>query len=194
MRSTVNNPLHGDGGERGVITLEFAIVASIYLTVLVAIVAGATVFWAHNTLNEATRRGARYAASQCNPCVSCCTGYNTSLTRIKNMVVYGTDSPAAGAQPVVPGLTTSNVKVEYYNDATITTAPFGLSTGSVAISICQSDQDGYLVSACTGGSTTDSCTAYRYNYAFINANLIQMPEYRTTLTGENAGFVPDDLP
>src|SRR5215207_2760554 len=147
--------------ERGVVTLEFALVASIYLTVLVAIVAGGTVFWAHNTLVDATRRGARYAALQCNPCISCCATAGTSLTRIKNVVVYGAENPAAGAPPVVPGLTTANVKVEYYNDATIATAPFGLSTGSVAVSICQSDQNDYLVSACPGASTTGNCTAYR---------------------------------
>lgn len=178
------------GEERGTATLEFTFVASIYLTMMVGIVAGGTIFWAHNSLMDATRRGARYAASQCNPCSSCCTGNSTALTRIKNVVVFGTDNPPNGARPIVPGLTTSNVKVEYYNDTTFTSAPFGLATGTVAVSICQSAQNNYTASTCPGGaSTTDSCTAYRYNYVFsTSSNLIQMPQYRTTLTGENAGF------
>ena len=182
--------------ERGMVTLEFALVASIFLTMLVAIVAGGTVFWAHNTLVDATRRGARYASLQCNPCVACCSGPDgtsaTALTRIKNVVVYGTDSPGVGAQPVVPGLTTSNVKVEYNSDPTIN-AVFGLASGGVSVSICQTDQNNFTASTCSTASTTDSCTAYRYNYAFRSAsNLIQMPQYRTTLTGENGGAPATD--
>ena len=185
-----NRRIDKRAGERGVAVLEFAIVASIYLTMMVAVVAGGTIFWAHNTLVDATRRGARYASTQCNPCISCCTGNTTAVSRIKNVVVYGTETPAVGAQPVVPGLQTSNVKVEYYADAAVAAAPFGLSTGAVAVSICQSAANGYTVSVCPGLTTTDNCTAYRYNYAFNRAsNLIQMPLYRTTLTGEGGGFI-----
>jgi Flp pilus assembly protein TadG len=176
-------------GERGMVTLEFTFVAVIYLTMLIAIVAGGTVWWAHNTLMDATRRGARYASTQCDICCGSCPGNGltpNTLNRIKNMVVFG--NPAGTGQPVVPGLTTGNVKVQYANDPIKTTLPFGITKGIVAVSICQSAQN---FTVCPG--TTDNCTAYRFNYVFDKAsNLIQMPEYRTALPGESAGYIPDD--
>ena len=177
--------------ERGMATLEFAFVAAIYLTMLVALVAGGALFWSHNALVDATRRGTRYAAMQCYPCDTCCTGNATAIARIKNVVVFG--NPGGTGQPLIPRLQTSNVKVQYYNDAANSARTFGVTRGSVAVSICQSDES-YTAAVCpVGGNVAGSCTGYRYNYLINRAvNLIQMPEYRTTLTGESAGFVPAD--
>jgi Flp pilus assembly protein TadG len=84
-----------------------------------------------------------------------------NVNNIKNVVVYGVPSPPGGATPVVSNLTTSNVTVSYNN--------FGVKRGSVTVAI-------------TG-----------YQFAFI-VPLIgttwNMGQYKTTLTGESAGYVP----
>lgn len=72
--------------------------------------------------------------------------------------------PAGGTNPVVSNLTTSNVQVLYSN--------FGLGAGTVSVSI----------------------TNYKFQFIIpIVGTTISMPNYTTTLTGENAGLVPPNL-
>jgi Flp pilus assembly protein TadG len=72
--------------------------------------------------------------------------------------------PAGGSKPVVSDLTTSNVQVLYSN--------FGLGAGTVSVSI----------------------TNYKFQFIIpIVGTTISMPNYNTTLTGENAGLVPPNL-
>jgi Flp pilus assembly protein TadG len=72
--------------------------------------------------------------------------------------------PAGGSKPVVNDLTTANVQVQYSN--------FGLGAGTVSVSI----------------------TNYKFNFIIpIVGKTISMPNYNTTLTGENAGLVPPNL-
>lgn len=72
--------------------------------------------------------------------------------------------PAGGEKPVVPNLTTSNVQVQY--------STFGLNAGTVSVSI----------------------TGYQFQFVIpIVGTTINMPNYNTTLTGENAGLVPPDM-
>jgi Flp pilus assembly protein TadG len=72
--------------------------------------------------------------------------------------------PAGGSKPVVNDLTTSNVQVQYSN--------FGLGAGTVSVSI----------------------TNYKFQFVIpIVGTTISMPNYNTTLTGENAGLVPPNL-
>ena len=72
--------------------------------------------------------------------------------------------PAGGSKPVVSNLTTSNVQVLYSN--------FGLGAGIVSVSI----------------------TNYKFQFIIpIVGTTISMPNYNTTLTGENAGLVPPNL-
>ncbi len=87
-----------------------------------------------------------------------------NVTNVKNFVVYGTASPAVGAAPVVYGLTTSNVAVSY--------SGFGVKQGTVTVQI----------------------TSYQFtlNIPLANATFT-MPAYKTTLTGESAGYVPANL-
>ena len=66
-----------------------------------------------------------------------------------------------GTRPLVNGLTTSNVEVAYDN--------VGLGRGTVTIRI----------------------TGYRFNFAtLLFVPSIQLPDYKTTLTGETMGFAP----
>src|SRR4051794_12451490 len=97
--------------ERGAALVEFAIAATVFLTVMFAVVEFGRVLWAHNALTDAARRGARYAVFQCNPNDASCPSSATSVDRIKKVVVYG--DPAGGTQPLLENLTESNVTVNY---------------------------------------------------------------------------------
>jgi hypothetical protein len=159
VRSLTDNP------EKGTATLEFALTAGFFFLIIVAIVSGAHLFWTHHALVEATRRGARYAASQCKPTETNCAGYADVLDRIKNVVVYGT--PTAGTTPFVPGLTPDNVVITHSTDATHPENDFGVASGTVSVKIVN------------------------YNYKFaLSSVAIPIPPYETTVAGENAGFIP----
>ncbi|HVF56447.1 MAG TPA: TadE family protein [Pyrinomonadaceae bacterium] len=150
--------------ERGAALVEFAIGSTIFLLVIFAVLEFGILLWTHNALTDATRRGARYAINQCNPGETACANSSTSVERTKNVVVYGDPNPSAGAKPILRGLEAANVQVNY--------SSFGVSAGRVTVSI-------------------DS-----YDYSFVLSMLgsaIRMPAYRTTLTGENAGYVPANL-
>jgi hypothetical protein len=148
--------------------LEFVFVAIGFFTMLIAICAGSNLYFTHNALVEATRRGARYAATQ--PAAVVC-GTPTAvgpvqgtcsacLTRIRNYAIYG--NSAGTGTPLVNGLQPTNVNVEYAN--------FGVGQGSVSVNI----------------------TGYTYYFVlpFLNQP-ITMPGYRTTAAGESAGVLPD---
>lgn len=156
--------MKGRQGERGASLLEFAIGATVFMTVVFGVLQFGVLLWTHNALTDAARRGARYAINQCDPSDAACANSSTSIDRTKNVVVYGTPTPATGAQPVVKGLATSNVQVTY--------SGFGVNAGSVTVSIVSYD--------------------FSYVVALFGSTL-RMPAYRTTLTGENAGYAPPNL-
>ena len=151
--------------ESGNTIIEFAIVATVFFMMLVGIVAAGNLYYTHNALVEATRRGARYAVLQCKPDLSGCTNSSTTTDRVKDIVVYATDAPATGARSVISGLQTSNVTVTYSSD-------FGLAKGTVTVTI-----ENYTFPFVLPHETTS----------------ITMPPYSTTLTGESAGFIPPNL-
>ena len=155
---------HERKGERGAALMEFTIGASVFLTAIFAVLQFGILLWTHNALTDAVRRGARYAVNQCDPADGLCQGSSSSVDRTKNMVVYGTPNPDTGAQPVVKGLTTNNVQVSY--------SGFGVNAGAVKVSIVN------------------------YDFQFVVplfGTTLRMPSYQTTLTGENAGYVPPDM-
>jgi Flp pilus assembly protein TadG len=146
--------------ERGAALIEFAIVATVFLTVLFGILEFGRLFWTHNALRDAARRGVRYAAVRKND--------SAGVTAVKNVVVYGDpDANPATATPVVPGLTTANVDVQYAN------------------------YNGVLLSS----RATVSINSYNFQFAVpLVGTTITMPQYKTTLPGESAGFIPCDVP
>jgi len=106
-----------NSSERGSTLLEFAIGATVFLSVMFAVLEFGRALWVHNALTDAARRGARYAVIHAA----------TDADSVKNVVVYGDPNPANGTQPVVNNLTTDNVIVAYSN--------FGLESGTVSVSI-----------------------------------------------------------
>ena len=100
--------------ERGASLLEFSIAATVFLTVLFAIVEFGRALWVHNALTDAARRGARYAVLH----------KSSDLEDVKKVVVYGDLTSTA---PLLDNLTTDNVTVTYSN--------FILDGGTATVSI-----------------------------------------------------------
>ncbi len=101
--------------QRGATLVEFAIGATVFLTVMFAVLEFGRALWVHNALSDAARRGARYAVVH--------TAADSAA--VKNVVVYG--DPAGGTTPVVSNLTDANVIVTYTG--------FGLSGGTATVKI-----------------------------------------------------------
>lgn len=152
--------------ESGIATIEFAIVSGFFLLMIVAVVAGGHFFWTHNALVEATRRGARYAASNCSPTDTLCPNYETVETRIKNVVIYGTPAPTEATARFVPDLQPDQVAISYSPRAGMgDSESFGIAQGSVSVKI------------------------QNYNYNFVLSPVtLSMPPYETTVRGESAGY------
>lgn len=91
--------------ERGAALVEFAIVSTVFLSVMFGVLEFGRLFWTHNALRDAARRGVRYASIRRND--------SAGQTAVKNVVVYG--DPAGGSTPIVSGLTPSNVNIDYAN-------------------------------------------------------------------------------
>jgi Flp pilus assembly protein TadG len=143
--------------ERGAALVEFAVISTVFLSVMFGVIEFGRLFWTHNALRDAARRGVRYAAVRRNDAAG--------IAAVKNMVVYG--DPAGGTTPVVAGLTTSNVQVQYVNYN-------GLQLSSRA---------------------TVSITGFNFQFSVpLLGGSMSMPAYRTSLPGESAGYVPCDVP
>ena len=151
--------------QKGATLVEFAIGGSVFLLALFALIEFGRLLWTHNALNDAARRAARYAVNQ--P-ASSPPGVETTTTQ-KNVGPKITEiqnvavygDPAGGSQPLVNNLTTNNVDIYYTN--------FGLGSGTVAVEI----------------------TGYQFQFVlpFIGTT-ITMPDYLSTISGENAGVPP----
>jgi Flp pilus assembly protein TadG len=147
-------------GERGAALMEFAIAATVFFTALFGVIEFGRLLWTHNALRDAARRGARYAAVRKSD--------SASQTAVKNMVVYGDpNANPVTAKPIVVGLTTANVVLEYQNYN-------GIQLSSRA---------------------TVSITGTTFKFAVpLLGGTINLPAYRTSSVGESAGNVPCDMP
>ncbi len=90
--------------ERGVQLLETAIVIPILLVLFGAVAEFGRYFYEYSTAAKAARVGARYLAAKS-------VSGTTYAAQAKNLVVYG--NVAGSGTPVLPGLTTANVQVDY---------------------------------------------------------------------------------
>lgn len=148
--------------ERGASLLEFAIAGTVFLTVLFGILECGRLLWTHNALKDAARRGARYATLRRKDAAA--------RLAVQKMVIYGDPfANPATANPLVSGLTTGNVLVQYNN----------------------SSDNGIQL----GDRATVSITGYTFQFSIplVGGNL-NMPSYRTSMPGESLGYVPCDDP
>jgi len=143
------------GDERGAALVEFAIAATVFLAAVFAVLEVGRLLWTHNSLVDATRRGARYAVNQ---------GMSTAAQmEAKNMAIYG-NADGTG-QPLVSDLAPEQVKISYQN--------FELGGGTVTVEV------------------------ENYEFKFVLplvTSTLRLPAYKTSLTGENAGYVPTAIP
>ena len=138
--------------ERGATLLEFALAATVFLTVMFGVIEFGRCLWTHNALSDAARRAARYAVN--HP--------EADIDDVKKVAVYGDPK---GKTPLVDNLSTTNVEVKYTN--------YQLGEGTVEVTI----------------------TNYQFQFVVpLVGKTIMMPDYHTTLTAENIGYVPNPIP
>ena len=98
----IQNRKQKKNGEEGASLMEFAIAATVFLTVLFAIVEFGRALWVHNALSDAARRGARYAVLH----------KAADIEDVKKIVVYG---DLTETTPLLENFSTNNVDVFYDN-------------------------------------------------------------------------------
>lgn len=95
---------------RGNAMVEFAIGAGLLSTIFAGTFAWGFSFFRYNQLLAQVNAGARYGALR-NYDSQNATPSTAYSNAVKNMVVYGTPSPADNATPAVPGLSTDKVNL-----------------------------------------------------------------------------------
>jgi len=96
--------------QRGIMTVEFILVAPILMLLLLAIAEFGHAFYQYNALTKSVRDGARYLAQNAvfgNTPTIIIDG--TDITETTNLVVYG--KTIVSGTPKLPGLTASHVTV-----------------------------------------------------------------------------------
>lgn len=150
--------------EKGTTMAEFVIISAIFFMIIFGIIEFGRLFYIHNALTDAARRGARYAALHGEADKAC----------VKNVVIYGetnVDSKCAGTGPaLINGLDTTKINVTYVGPDADTA--YGMNLGTVRVEI----------------------TNYTFNLSipFVHKT-VTMPNYVTTLSAESAGEKPKDL-
>jgi Flp pilus assembly protein TadG len=109
--------------QSGIAAVEMAVAAALVLIVIFAVFEVARLFFVANALEEAARRGARVAAvCQIND------------PAIRRAAIF--NSTAGDSSPIVPGLTTGNVSVQYVgSDGTLVSDPVADYTDIDAIRV-----------------------------------------------------------
>ena len=110
----IQNRKQKKNGEEGASLMEFAIAATVFLTVLFAVVEFGRALWVHNALSDAARRGARYAVLH----------KAADIDDVKKIVVYG---DLTETTPLLENFSTGNVDVIYDS--------FKLNGGTVRVSV-----------------------------------------------------------
>jgi len=157
--------------QRGAYVVEFAIIAAVMFIVLFAAIELSRMIWVWNTLDEATRRGARLAAV--------CPINDPSIPEVTvfNSPGDGTDSP------ILQGLHPDHVDVKYLvSDGVNTSATFE-DVRYVRVSI-----------NCTGCLFNGEKYKFKPLIPFFNTAGFELPAFETTLPSESLGYVPDSSP
>src|SRR5215212_3334529 len=97
------------------------------------------------------------------------THFESDAGKVKLVAVYG--NPDGAGQPLVAGLEPDMVHVDY-KDSSIPGVGFGYPDGAVTVTIPDFE--------------------FKFVLPFLGAK-VTLPEYRTTLTAESSGIVPDPI-
>jgi Flp pilus assembly protein TadG len=93
--------------EKGQTLVEFALVTLVFFILVFGITEFGRALWTWNTIVQATRAGARYAVVE--------TPTSDDM-QIKKVVAYNDPNASSSSTPVVPGLTETNVTIQYLNN------------------------------------------------------------------------------
>jgi len=143
--------------EQGLYLVEFAIIAAALFIVLFAVIELSRIIWIWNTADEATRRGARVAAV--------CPINDPAIAEATIFATAGSGGPS----PILRGLDTSNVSVEYLDEDGDAETTFG-DIEYVRVSLSD-----YTVTPLI---------------PFINTTFT-LPSFETTIPSESLGLIPD---
>lgn len=91
--------------QRGMHTVEFAIIGAMFFVLLFAAIEFGRLMFTWNTLDEASRRGARVA-------VVCPLDHSA----IRRVALFDSNG-STGSSPVLPDLTEANISIDYLNAA-----------------------------------------------------------------------------
>jgi Flp pilus assembly protein TadG len=98
------------GHERGVATVEFAVVLPLMLLLILGVTEIGRAIVRYNAVTKAVRDGARYAAAQALLGTTGVVNVDAALqSDVANLVVYG--NTAGTGSPLVEGLTTAQITV-----------------------------------------------------------------------------------
>jgi len=146
--------------EKGQTLVEFALVAMIFLVVLFGIIEFSRALWTYNTIVQATRAGARFAVVEAP---------SASNVEVQRFVAYH-NSTGSGT-PVLPGLSTSNVSVNYWKINPSTGAYEAPTPNKYAADVIQV-----------------GITGYTFNFIVpIFGTSLTLPAFTTTLQLEGLG-------
>lgn len=165
--------------QTGLTTVEFAIVGALFFIVLFGVLEFARLLFTWNTLDEATRRGARIAAV-CRPPPPYSTGdvnaikCATIFEPLDNQQTCSNACTADTASPILSGLTAKHVDVKYLNSDGATEAANLGAIRYVKVSI-----------------KTDATVHYELPLSIPFLDLKPWaPSFETTLPRESLGFIP----
>jgi Flp pilus assembly protein TadG len=149
--------------QKGTTSVEFAIVGLLVFIVLFGAIEMGRMLFTLNTLREATYRGARMAAI--------CTIGNPAIARVAIFNAAGTGSTSS----ILPNLTTSNIQVEYLNNA-------GTVLASPAIDLVQFASIRFV---------RVQIVNYTHDFFLPGANISFITRsYPATLRSESLGIAP----
>ena len=117
---------------RGSALVEFGLAAPLGILALLGTFQFGYTFYVYNQLQLSIRGGVRYASLMDYKGTSSVCVAATQDT-VKNVVVYGTPTPAIDASPVVRGLSKSNVNVNFNPDAS--GVPGNVTVSAAAFSV-----------------------------------------------------------
>ncbi|MFT5532868.1 MAG: hypothetical protein ACI8WM_002076 [Burkholderiaceae bacterium] len=156
--------------QHGVATVEFALIAIIFFTMLFAILEFGRMMYVFNSTQEVTRRGAREAVVR----------WIDQMDAVKTLALFGGTSLPAGAE-----LAASNIKIEYLK-----------KNGSVVTSFPVDPSDN--LSACGDITRADNCIfsvrvsivnlTYKPMVSLFNFLSIALPSSSSTMHAESMGF------
>jgi hypothetical protein len=158
--------------QRGVATVEFALVAMVFFTLLFGVLELARMLYVFNSVQEVTRRAAREAAVRWTS--------DGDKTIIKELALFGGSELPGGA-----AVNSAAIKIEYlrFDGNSVTTAP---TSPADNLSACG---DALRVDSCIY-SVRVSVTGVTYVpllslFGFLN---VQLPPSQVTMHAESMGF------